>query len=77
MKRKKAIAAAVKTSRPAAPMKLYLVRHPKRGEITVNGHKKYEAVLAASKKWGVPWTRLARECEFIVLATESEVCKNE
>ena len=52
------------------PIKLYLVRHPERGEITVNGRTKYEAVLAASRKWGVPWTRLARESEFIVLAEE-------
>lgn len=51
-------------------MKLYLLRHSERGEITVNGRTKYEAVLAASKKWGVPWTQLARESEFIVLCEE-------
>lgn len=80
MKRRKAIPEAVSTAKPAAPMKLYLVRHPEYGQITVNGRTKYEAVLAASREWKKPWSRLARECEFTVLAEESEVerrsCEN-
>lgn len=51
-------------------MKPYLVRHPAHGEITVNGRRKYDAVIAAAKKWGVPWSKIARECEYIVLAEE-------
>ena len=51
-------------------MKLYLVRHPVYGEITVNGRRKYDAVIAAAKKWGVRWTQIARECEYIVLAED-------
>lgn len=72
MKRRKAIPAAVSTSKPAAPMKLYLVRHPEYGEETVNGRTKYEAVLAVARKWRVPWSRLAREGEIIVLCEEGE-----
>ncbi len=79
MRRKRVIPAA-NTSRPAEPTKLYLVRHPEYGEITVNGRRKYEAVLEVSRKWRVPWTRLARECEFIVLCEEDETerrsCEN-
>lgn len=39
MRRKRVIPAA-NTSRPAEPTKLYLVRHPEYGEITVNGRRK-------------------------------------
>ncbi len=70
--RKKAITAAVNTSKPDAPMKLYLVRHPEHGTETVNGRTKYEAVLAVARKWGKPWTRIARESEFTVLCEEGE-----
>lgn len=70
--RKKAITAAVNASKPAAPMKLYLVRHPEHGTETVNGRTKYEAVLAVARKWGKPWTRIARESEFTVLCEEGE-----
>lgn len=52
----------------AGTMKLYLVRHKEYGELTVNGVNKYEAVHAAARKWGVRWTAIARECEYIVLA---------
>ena len=47
----------------AGTMKLYLVRH--------NGVNKYEAVHAAARKWGVRWTAIARECEYIVLAEDT------
>lgn len=60
--------------RPTAsgPMKLYLVRHKDGREVTVNGRNRYEAVTAAARKWGVRWTSIARECEFIELASEDE-----
>lgn len=60
--------------RPTAsgPMKLYIVRHKDGQEITVNGRNRYEAVTAAARKWGVRWTSIARECEFIELAVENE-----
>ena len=44
----------------AGTMKLYLVRH-----------KEYEAVHAAARAWGVRWTAIARECEYIVLAEDT------
>lgn len=53
------------------PMKLYLVRHPEHGETTVNGRTRYDAVIAAAKKWGVKWSAIARECEYIVLAEDT------
>ena len=55
---------------PGKPLKLYLVRHPAHGETTVNGTTKYEAALAAARKWRERWTVLAREAEFIVLAVD-------
>lgn len=62
--------ATVNGARRDEPMKLYLVRHPEYGETTVNGRTKYEAVLAAARKWGTRWTKLAREAEFIELDEE-------
>lgn len=61
--------------RPAksACMKLYLARHEDGRELTVHGHNRYEATLAAAHKWGVPWTSIARKCQFIELITENEV----
>jgi hypothetical protein len=55
----------------AGTMKLYLVRHKEYGELTVNGVNKYEAVHAAARAWGVRWTVIARECEYIVLAEDT------
>lgn len=52
--------------------KLYLVRHKEHGEATVNGVNKYDAVTAAAREWGVAWSSIARECEFIALADEAE-----
>lgn len=54
------------------PMKLYLVRHKAHGEITVNGRNRYDAVTAAAHAWGVRWSIIARECEYIELAEETE-----
>lgn len=53
------------------PVKLYLVRHKEHGETTVNGRTRYDAVIAAAKKWGVRWSAIARECEYIVLAEDT------
>ena len=53
------------------PMKLYLVRHKEYGETTVNGRTRYDAVIAAARKWGARWTAIARECEYIVLAEDT------
>lgn len=47
------------------------VRHKEYGELTVNGVNKYEAVHAAARAWGVRWTEIARECEYIVLAEDT------
>ena len=73
MKNRKAAGATVEAGRArrAGPMKLYLLRHPEYGETTVNGRTKYEAVLAAARKWGTRWTELAREAEFIELFDET------
>ena len=69
-KEEKKPAPAVHTT-PAAPskatVKTYLVKHAKYGEITVKGVNRYEAVIAAAKAWRVPWSQIARECEYIVL----------
>lgn len=56
--------------RATGPIKLYLFKHEALGEITENGRSKYEAVVAADRKWGVPWTRVAKEAEIILLAEE-------
>ena len=55
----------------AGTMKLYLVRHKEYGELAVNGVNKYEAIHAAARAWGVRWTAIARECEYIVLAEDT------
>lgn len=79
MSKRKAAGATVEAGRArrAGPMKLYLLRHPEYGETTVNGRTKYEAVLAAARKWGTRWTKLAREAEFIELFDESMLPKEE
>lgn len=79
MKKAKAAGAGetVNRARRAGPMKLYLLRHPEHGETTVNGRTKYEAVLAAARKWGTRWTTLAREAEFIELFDETMLPKEE
>ena len=46
----------------AGTTKLYLVRHKEYGELTVH---------AAARAWGVRWTAIARECEYIVLAEDT------
>ena len=75
MSKRKAERATVEEghARRAGPMKLYLLRHPEHGETTVNGRTKYEAIIAAARKWGTRWTKLAREAEFIELCDETMI----
>lgn len=79
MKNRKAAGAkvAVNSARRVEPMKLYIIRHAEYGETTVNGRTKYEAVLAAARKWGTRWTKLAREAEFIELFDETMLPREE
>lgn len=42
----------------------WTVSHPKHGAESVVGADKLAAVTAAAKKWRVPWTSIARECDF-------------
>lgn len=43
----------------------YRVRHPVYGEIIVGpAARKMGAVLEAAKAWGVPWSKIAGDCEF-------------
>ena len=71
MKKKKTVPAGYHPQ-ASGSTKLYLVRHKEHGEATVNGVNKYDAVTAAAREWGVAWSSIARECEFIVLADEAE-----
>lgn len=48
----------------SGPVYRWRVTHPERGAVEVIGPRKYEAVLAAAKLWGVPWTSVARGCYF-------------
>ena len=70
--KKKKTATARYHPQASGSTKLYLVRHKEHGEATVNGVNKYDAVTAAAREWGVAWSSIARECEFIVLADEAE-----
>lgn len=47
--------------------KKYKVTHPVLGESAVIAEDKLEAVATAAKGWGVPWTSIARQCEFEVM----------
>lgn len=40
------------------------VTHPDHEPAEVIGAVKLDAVVAASKKWGVPWSSVARACTF-------------
>ncbi|MBQ8851247.1 MAG: hypothetical protein IJZ66_02225 [Oscillibacter sp.] len=40
----------------------YTVKHPEYGVVEVEASERLYAVSAAAKKWGVPWTHIAREC---------------
>lgn len=47
-----------------SPVYRWRVTHPIRGAVVVTGPRKYEAVIAAAKRWGARWTQIARECTF-------------
>lgn len=49
---------------PERPLYRWRVTHPARGPAEVVGATRYEAVIAAAKAWGVPWTSVARACTF-------------
>lgn len=40
------------------------VTHPTHGAVVVTGPRKYEALIAAAKRWGTRWTQIAQECTF-------------
>lgn len=40
----------------------YTVKHPEYGTVEVEASERLYAVSEAAKKWGVPWTHIAREC---------------
>ena len=42
----------------------YRVKHPEYGEADVTAEDRLQAVCAAAKEWGVPWTAVARACTF-------------
>ncbi len=42
----------------------YRVTHPDLGTAEVTGADKLHAIHAAAKKWGVPWTGIARACTY-------------
>lgn len=46
------------------PVYRWRVTHPEHGSAEVVGANRYEAVIAAAKKWRVPWTSVARACQF-------------
>lgn len=46
------------------PVYRWKVTHSAHGSAEVVGSTRYEAVIAAAKKWGARWTQIARECVF-------------
>jgi len=42
----------------------YRVTHPTHGTHEAAAEDKLRAIHAAAKAWGVPWTSVARECEY-------------
>lgn len=51
----------------SGPVYRWRVTHPTHGAVVVTGPRKYEAVIAAAKRWGARWTQIARECTFVRL----------
>lgn len=41
----------------------YRVAHPAHGTVELEAVDMLQAVCGAAKKWGVPWTGIARECD--------------
>ena len=48
------------------------VSHPLHGSADVIGKDKLAAVIAAAKKWRVPWSSIARQCSFDKLGKSEE-----
>lgn len=48
----------------SGPVYRWRVTHPALGAVEVTGQRKYEAVIAAARKWGARWTQIAHECTF-------------
>lgn len=46
------------------PLYRWRVHHPDHAPVEVVGANRYDAVVAAAKLWGVPWTPIARACTF-------------
>lgn len=47
-----------------SPIYHWIVKHPTHGTAAVLGENKLAAVIAAARGWRVPWSSIARECEF-------------
>ena len=54
------------------PVYKWRVAHPEYGVVNVAGADKLEAVQAAARLWRVPWTTIARICEFEKLGEERD-----
>ncbi|WP_195199250.1 hypothetical protein [Faecalispora jeddahensis] len=50
--------------RPCPANYRWNVTHPQHGTVSVLGSVQYDVVIAAAKKWHVPWTAIARDCVF-------------
>jgi hypothetical protein len=60
------------------PLYKWRVTHPEHGSVEAAGTCRYDVVIVAAGKWRVPWTSIARECDFEKLEeTEAEKCKKE
>lgn len=46
------------------PLYRWRITHPEHGTTEEIGTVRYDVVILAAKKWRVPWTSIARECEF-------------
>ena len=53
-------------SRKTTKWPFWRVTHPELGEIKVKATSKLSAVIAAGQAWNVPWTSIARKCEFYI-----------
>lgn len=53
-------------------MYIYRVTHPEHETVVAPAEGRLHAVQAAAKKWGVPWTSVARACDFECLGDYKE-----
>lgn len=42
------------------------------GPVIVSGPTKYEAIIAAAKIWGAPWSKIVKRCAFERLGEAAE-----